>query len=419
MLAPDQFDTDGDLPSFTIAVENLHICETDFGPVEIPTSYSIDWSPVFHLDNFVTSERLPSAQLSPSDFTASIRLIGSTEATKLRLSKLVLGAKINKPRLEAGLFRHPIAFGQSQSAAGFEAVVLSPPAFSGEILRLQKSESSWIELAPFKSKGANACILRACGNFSRNTLADDLGQLIDFLTFVKGSYAGIGNVKAYDEDGATAFNLLGFSRNDIFRFENPEKRETNWFDLEIQDQLPKIYTGFTEAISEDIAKQALRQTIAFYRASTVARASSIEMAIIAAHTALEAIVNYILEYRAGWSPTLLSERTAPFSDKACAAAAFCRFIGDTLAQSPELMKMSKARNNMDAHQLVSFMRNKLVHQDPKFTPTGVLLVETWTVAMWLVEVFVFYLIGYRGDMVDRRVYKGWRGTTCKVPLSVA
>jgi len=258
---------------------------------------------------------------------------------------------------------------------------------------------------------------KACGTFNRDTFPGDLGHLINFLTFVKGSYAGIGNVKAYDENGASAFDVIGFSRNDVFRFGDIGKRETNWFQGGIQTHLPNIYIGFIAAMSEMTTKQALRQTIAFYRASTVARASSIEMAIIAAHTALEAIVNYILEYKAGWSATLLSERSAPFSDKARAAAAYCRFTGDALAHSPELLKEAKRRNDKDAFQLISFMRNKLVHQDPKFTPTGIQLHETWCIAMWLVEVFIFYLIGYHGDMIDRRVYTGWQGATCKVPLN--
>jgi hypothetical protein len=100
-----------------------------------------------------------------------------------------------------------------------------------------------------------------------------------------------------------------------------------------------------------------------------------------------------------------------------AAAAYCRISGDVLEKSPELTKLALSRDSSDAFQIISFIRNKLVHQDPKFTPTGVQLHEAWLVAMWLVEVFIFHLIGHRGQMIDRRIYDGWRGTTMPVPLA--
>jgi hypothetical protein len=418
MLSPRQFDTDDDLPRFTTPVENLRIGETDFGPVEVPTSYSADWSPLFHLDEFASSSQFSKSIEFLSDFPVLIQFTGTAEPVKLLVSKInFVGPNPSDVMLEAHSRFLPIAFGPLQIGSSFAAVVLSPPAFLGNILRLPVNQSDAFELVPFKTKGAKACLLRASGCFNRDRLFSQLGDLMDFLTFLKGSYAGIGNVEVFDEHAAPDFNMLGFSLNDDWYNGTTGKRAINWFDFEIQKNLPEVFIGFTKAMSDPTTRQALRQTIGYYRASTVVRASSVEMAIIAAHTALEAIVNYILEHQAGWSATLRSERSSPFADKASAAAAYCRFTGDALEHSPELMKLAKSRNNMNAFEVISFFRNKLVHQDAKVTPTGLQLHETWTVAMWLIEVFVFYLIGYRGQIIDRRVYTGWRGTTCEIPLT--
>jgi hypothetical protein len=141
------------------------------------------------------------------------------------------------------------------------------------------------------------------------------------------------------------------------------------------------------------------------------------MSIIAAHSALEAIVNFILEHRAGWSKSMMSNRSISFSDKNRAAALHFGIDGNLLSQSPELTKFSKAAQNIDIFDIISRFRNKLVHQDTKAPPTGIQLHETWLIAQWLVEILVFGVIGYRGVIIDRRIYNGWRGTTCQIPFS--
>ena len=294
--------------------------------------------------------------------------------------------------------------------------MLSPPILLSKTIELAETETLSFEIKPFAAKGANACLLTAKGNFVSATTFSTISNLKRFMTFVKSSHSGIGNLLALNDTGEQAFSLLGFSRNDAFPFRDSKNRHTNWFDIKIQNQLPDIYSGFITAMADSTKNQALRQSIGFYRASTMARDTSIEMAIIAAHTALEAIVNCILEHQAGWSATLRSERSGPFADKMRAAAAYCRLSGYILEKSTELEKLARSRDNADGFQMISFIRNKLVHQDPKFTPTGRQLEEAWRDAMWLVEVFIFHLIDYRGDMIDRRIYSGYRGQTCQVPL---
>jgi hypothetical protein len=54
--------------------------------------------------------------------------------------------------------------------------------------------------------------------------------------------------------------------------------------------------------------------------------------------------------------------------------------------------------------------------EPSFSYTGLELFEVWSVMQWLNIIFVFHLIGYRGQMVDFRRRTGRRGETVAVPL---
>jgi len=232
------------------------------------------------------------------------------------------------------------------------------------------------------------------------------------MTFMKGSHCGLGNLHAFDSSGEIAYRLLGFSQND-----KSDRRQTNWFDIEKQNDLPAIFDKFSAAMGDETANQALRQTINFYRASNVSREVSLEMAIIAAHSSLEAIVNYILASQAGWSKALMAERSVSFADKLRAAASFYKLDCNILEHSPALIALSKSRSDLDPYGMISFIRNKLVHQDTKYVPKGIELHEAWLIAQWLVEVLIFGVIGYGGKMIDRRIYNGWRGTTSAIPIS--
>jgi hypothetical protein len=232
------------------------------------------------------------------------------------------------------------------------------------------------------------------------------------MTFMKGSHCGFGNLHAFGSEGDVSYRLLGFTPND-----KSVRRQTNWFDIEVQKDLPAVFSKFSLAMEHETTNQALRQTINFYRASNVSRDVSIEMAIIAAHSSLEAIVNFILASNAGWSKSLMAERSISFADKLRAAASFYKLDCDILEHSPNLLKLCKARSDLDAYKMVSFIRNKLVHQDNKYVPTGLELHEAWLISQWLVEVLIFGVVGYGGQMIDRRIYNGWRGTTCAIPTS--
>ncbi|WP_444452162.1 hypothetical protein ACTTAI_14085 [Rhodobacter capsulatus] len=398
MLTPEEFLKADTPPRFEIAVDKLRIRDRDVGAARIPVSYDADWTPVFHLGEFV-------------EWREAFNVDGNTDfsfecggyITTLFLKRCTFPFHGEPSTVEARARRIPIHLGQAAICSSFSAVLLSPPEFLSRTIRLVQPEGVIFEIVPSGVMG-NPCLISSTLGTGSDDVVSDMGCLHGFLTFVKGSHCGVGNLIAHDANGAVAFSLLGFTPNDS------GKIEPNWLDRGLQQDLPTIFLAFCSAHADNLTRRALLQGIEYYRASNVLRSASIEMAIIAAHTALEALVNYILEHRAGWSKSLMAEKGIKFSDKMRAAATFLRIDCDLLEQSPELRALSKSRNNMDAFDLISFIRNKLVHQDAAYQPQGLQMHEAWLLAQWLVEVLIFGIIGYRGKIRDRRLYKGWGGT---------
>lgn len=407
MLSPEQFDTSDPLPPFTISVKNLQIGGRDIGAVDIPVTYNPDWHPVFQLGEFCQA-----SQAFSLDSFAAIQLAGSDENIELLVTRCQYRFDLGLEafEMEAQLARLPLVLKSLPRAQSFRAVLLSPPRLIKKSILLRENEKCEFEIIPFQTRNCSPCLVSSNLALDTSDPIAPLSNFNTFITFMKGSYCGFGNLVASNKDGSTAFQFLGFTNND------PMKRQTNWFDIEIQNYLPDIFKCFSSASANETTRRALRQAISFYRASNTSRDVSIEMSIIAAYSALEAIVNYVLEFRAGWSQTLMIERSVAFSDKLRAATAYFGLSGDVLEHSPELAKLSKSRNNIDVFDLIAFIRNKLVHQDQKFQATGLVLHETWLVAQWLLEVLVFGVIGYYGKIMDRRIYNGWRGETMSIPL---
>ncbi|WP_444462519.1 hypothetical protein [Rhodobacter capsulatus] len=398
MLTPEELLKADTPPRFEISVDNLRIRDRDVGPARIPVSYDADWIPVFHLGAFV-------------EWGEAFNVDGNTDfsfecggyITKLFLKRCTFPFHGEPSTVEARAKRIPIHLGQAAISAGFSSVLLSPPEFLSRTIRLVTPENVTFKIVPSGVVG-KPCLISSTLETGSDDVVSDMGCLHVFLTFVKGSHCGVGNLIAHDATGAVAFSLLGFTPNDS------GKIEPNWLDRCLQQDLPTIFLAFSSAHADDLTRRALRQGIEYYRASNVLRSASIEMAIIAAHTALEALVNYILEHRAGWSKSLMAEKGIKFSDKMRAAATFLRVDCDLLEQSPELRGLSRSQNNKDAFDLISFIRNKLVHQDAAYQPQGLQMHEAWLLAQWLVEVLIFGIIGYRGKIRDRRIYKGCGGT---------
>ena len=201
MLSPMQFDTNDEIPAFTLSVSSVVIGSFVAGPADLVVKYDREWRPIFYLGGLVPISHFLQMDMA-SDYPAYFKLSVNDEEIKLIITKFRLINGLDELEIEARLHREPLVIIASDVATTLEGVLLSPPNFYGrEVVlcdeevgefRFQRLKDSSLELSLFK---AVVCIS------SRNPL-ERLGCLNTFLTFVKGSHCGLGNINAYDTDGA-------------------------------------------------------------------------------------------------------------------------------------------------------------------------------------------------------------------------
>lgn len=229
------------------------------------------------------------------------------------------------------------------------------------------------------------------------------------LTFLNGTGVSVGHGVLF-KDGDISSWYVGFIRCD------PLNTHSNWFEIENFSDAQNYAECYSRYITNEHSSSPLLYATDFYRASNTIRDSSQEMAVIASYSALEVLVSHILREEAGWSAGLLGSRVS-MADRLRACAHFCGISDKPLSKAERVNKKLKSYSGMDDYDVLAETRNSIVHSDKKFKLEGFELHEVWLASQWLVEVFVFYLIGYRGTMNDRRPMKGWRGEyNGKVPI---
>ena len=239
----------------------------------------------------------------------------------------------------------------------------------------------------------------------------ELSRFRNFLTFVRGGYCGLGHIQGISDDESQSYNYLGFNKSDRF------KMEIGWFNIGITRYLPDLYTLYRKAVEDNENTYVILRSIEFYRASNTISESTKEVALVSSYAALETLVPHVLSTKAGWSKDLINSKSK-FVDQLRAASAFLGLSADLFEHSPELRKKLLGMNNLDEFDLLGVFRNRIVHQGRVFKYSGIELHEIWCFAQWLVEIFIFAMIGYRKEMNDRRKYKGWSGGSVNVPIDL-
>ena len=228
------------------------------------------------------------------------------------------------------------------------------------------------------------------------------------LTFASGCAVGVGHIAVVRDDGQK-FWLMGFSRRDPIQF------VTNWYGIEMVKGFSRFASAYHSYLKDEPSTLPLLSSSDFYRASNAIRGSSLEISLISSYSALEILTHHILRDDACWTKDLLAR--AKFEDKLRSAAAFVGLNVDPLEHAELLKDFLKSHNKIDGYAALSEARNSIVHSEKSFRIDGLKMVHLWEISQWLVEVFTFYPIGYKGLMADRRRLTGWRGEgTRNVPI---
>jgi hypothetical protein len=272
-------------------------------------------------------------------------------------------------------------------------------------MRKAKSDldESFVATGIIELRRKNGC------SFSPSNIWKFLNCWTRFLNFVRGGRVGIGNLVATGRDGSVAYASLGFTKSDKF------KTADGWCRIGQINSLPEIFSNFRSADEKSATGDALRNAITFYGAANVIDATAREIAFVTACTNVEALSSFILSTKAGWTDRLMQK--SHLSEKIRAATKFIGLTSEPLEHLDELKKWSKEQNCADGFETVTRIRNRIVHQGKPIQYSGKTLLEAHFLSMWLSEIFIFFLIGYRGEMSDRRMSGHWFGQeTCKVPL---
>lgn len=246
---------------------------------------------------------------------------------------------------------------------------------------------------------------------NRDWLEKQLAVLHTFLILVSGRMIGLGWLAALDTSGKTIGNLLGFMRADGYIQDSP-----TWSSFHAKNQVETLFQKFN-VISAEKA-QLLKSSLSFYRASTVARTSSIETAIVMGQVTLETLVEGILVAEAGWSKNLVNDARG-FHNKLRACMAFVGYSGDPYQHVAEFREWSKEEKSSDTFEGLTKLRNQIVHPKKGTTTKGIVLVQAWNVQLFLAELLFFHLLSFRGDFCDRRAMGRWFGETEAIPLKPA
>lgn len=236
-------------------------------------------------------------------------------------------------------------------------------------------------------------------------------RLGDFFDFVSGRRAGIGALVGAAADGRVAAVEIGFTRCDTLLGGG------NWYDWTLADELSKLFSSFDKILSgPKPAARTLKAAVNLYRAAERVRGTAgLEIGLTTSHTCLEVLVNHILEYEAGWSKQLNSDRVR-FGDKLRAVFSFVGLEDDPWRHAPEVQARSKSHSNADPFEMLTFYRNRLTHQGNAPGFRGIELLQAWEMSQWFCELLVFHMVGYSGEMADRRERRRWKGATVPIPL---
>lgn len=321
----------------------------------------------------------------------------------------------------------PILFQPGGDAAVITAVVINGPSIgsAGGEMKFQEGDLS-ITLREFDSveKYRKAGRLYQYDSIATGTLtltADTgrllgpeealrkIGRVARFFTFLRGGDCAIGHILGSAADGGFSYCLLGFSKADPF------KVDAGWCDDIVIRLAPQIYDIYSKAVSDPDQCHVILRAIEYYRASNVAKNSSGAVALVASYAALETLVPYVLTAKAGWTAQQV-EDLKPFAARLAAALKHTGLTADLLQHSPAIANRIANEPGMDACAMLAKFRNRMTHYRKGFTYSVDELFEMWMISQWLCEILLFYLIGYRDVMIDRRRYNGWVEAPRKAPL---
>jgi hypothetical protein len=251
------------------------------------------------------------------------------------------------------------------------------------------------------------CLKRGDGSFfSGKEAFDTLDMLGLFLSFAKGAWCKPICAVGLDESDNRVWESWS-SPKGSWSFTD------SWFDPHHSKEIEDLFPGFVKCFLDEDWGPAFREVIYWY---LIANDSSngIDTGIILTQTAIERLsFEYAVKKRKlieteGFKKLLASDKFRLLFSSLDIP------IGIT-SNTPDLEKMAKEFNWLDAPHAMTEVRNSLVHPEHKRRGrVRTALFDTWKLGLWYLELALLRLCGYSGTYGNRLV-KRWAGEVEDVP----
>lgn len=247
--------------------------------------------------------------------------------------------------------------------------------------------------------------------FSPGEAQEMLGALHWFLSFVRGAWTSPAVLIGETTRRQATWQLLTAGRTDAW------SDGFRWCDWTAWESAQEAYKGYMSLWSQSEWQQGLPVAIGLYMSAN--KPNPIETAIIAAQTGLELL---------GWL-CFVETRKIPASHWRGTTYPAHRKIRQLLALAnvdpgiPSRLTSLPALNRQwnDGPAVVSGVRNRLVHPrhaNGRIGWPAKVLVETWLLATYYLELVLLQVLGVKGGIRNRLAENHWTGSTVKPPWAL-
>ena len=231
-------------------------------------------------------------------------------------------------------------------------------------------------------------------SFSAEEVRKLLGGLHLFFSFARGGDCGITLISGRDENDEPAWEQWGsYSAFPWFGL-------SSWLNHQLNndDALSKAFPGFWRKVGQTTSApdDPVRVTLYWYLRSN--ESNALQAGIILTQAALERLARQLLprkKYKALNSATRKIRAVLQETEVDTVIPEYCE----------ELRRVRKAKGLCDGPEILSEIRNDLVHSEMRTNVSSEAYFEARDLGQWYVELLLLRLFGYEGPYANRLAYK--------------
>ena len=240
-----------------------------------------------------------------------------------------------------------------------------------------------------------------------------LDALHAFLSLAVGQWSGVGAVSGHNDDDAVVWELWGMYRA------SPGSAPAGlaWFDRHHGECLKQVWPGFLKLWLDPLWKGTMPKAISWYLAANSQGGNlGLEAKLVLAQVALEHLAwVYCVRQKRMVSEAAFGPRGLSTADKLRLLATTMGIPVDVPRSLPAL-KGRPGRPWTDIAEVVTELRNGVVHPSKKSEYDHDEFVAASKISMWLLDVVFLRLANHKGNYSNRLMTR-WAGEVEAVPWS--